>query len=143
MNGTEVYVLRGRTLSGSSSINGMVYIRGHRADYDEWADTGLSDWSWDAVLPYFLKSERNESFGDPALHGQAGPLNVTFIDRPNRLDEVFVEAAETLQYRRNEDFNGAEQDGFGVHQVTQINGRRCSAAVAYLKPRAGGPILKS
>ena len=142
MGGASVYVPRGRTLGGSSSINGMVYIRGHREDYDEWAEAGLTGWGWDDVLPYFLKSERNESFGDPALHGQAGPLNVTFIDRPNPLGDVLVEAAESLQYRRNDDFNGIEQEGFGVHQVTQRNGRRCSAAVAYLSPARDRPNLK-
>jgi len=142
MNGATVYIPRGRALGGSSSINGMVYIRGHRADYDEWADAGLTGWGWDGVLPYFLKSERNESFADPALHGQGGPLNVTFVNQYNHMDEVLFEAAEALQYRRNEDFNGAEQEGFGVHQVTQINGRRCSAAVAYLKPIRGRPNLE-
>ena len=142
MNGTTVYIPRGRTLGGSSSINGMVYIRGHRADYDEWAGAGLADWGWDGVLPYFLKSERNESFADPALHGQSGPLNVTFVGQPNHMDEVLVEAAQSLQYRHNDDFNGEEQDGFGVHQVTQINGRRCSAAVAYLTPVRGRPNLE-
>ncbi len=134
MDGASVYIPRGRALGGSSAINGMVYVRGHRDDYEEWAATGLAGWGWDGVLPYFLKSERNECFGDDALHGQGGPLTVTFIDRPNPLGDVFVAAAESLQFRHNRDFNGAEQEGFGVHQVTQKNGRRCSAATAFLTP---------
>ena len=141
MDGASVPVPRGRTLGGSSSINGMVYIRGHRSDYDDWAASGLDGWGWADVLPWFLKSERNASFSDPALHGQDGPLDVTFVPRLNPLGEAFVTAAESLQYRRNDDFNGVEQDGFGPHQVTQRNGRRCSAAAAFLAPARGRPNL--
>ncbi len=142
MNGAAVYIPRGRSLGGSSSINGMVYIRGHRGDYDEWEAAGLSGWGWDDVLPYFLKSEHNETYGASALHGQGGPLNVTYVDRPNPLGETLVEAAESLQYSRNEDFNGADQEGFGVFQVTQRDGRRCSAAAAFLTPAKGRPNLE-
>ena len=141
MNGAAVYIPRGRALGGSSSINGMVYIRGHRGDYDEWEAAGLRGWGWKDVLPYFLKSEHNEIHVADALHGQGGPLNVTCLDRPNPLGETLVEAAESLQYTRNEDFNGAVQDGFGVFQVTQRDGRRCSAAAAFLTPAKSRPNL--
>ncbi len=142
MNGARVYIPRGRTLGGSSSINGMVYIRGHRGDYDEWAETGLSGWGWDEVLPYFLKSEHNETYGGGALHGQGGPLNITHVDRPNPLGDTLVEAAQSLQHRRNEDFNGPKQEGFGVFQVTQRNSKRFSAAAAFLTPAKGRPNLE-
>lgn len=142
MGGASVYIPRGRVLGGSSSINGMVYIRGHRTDYDDWAALGNDGWGWDDVLPYFKKAERNEQFGDDPLHGDAGPLNVTFIDSPSALHETFFEAAEQLQHRRIENFNGAEQDGFGIHQVTQKGGRRWSTAVAYLDPARNRPNLK-
>ena len=137
MNGASVYIPRGRTLGGSSSINGMVYIRGHQRDYDDWAAAGNPGWAWADVLPYFLKSENNETFADSVLHGDGGPLNVTFVNSPSILHDVLCEAAEGLQHRRTEDFNEAEQDGFGLHQVTQKNGRRCSAAVAFLAPVRG------
>ncbi len=137
MDGASVYVPRGRALGGSSSINAMVYVRGHRRDYDDWAAAGNPGWAWADVLPCFLKSERNETFGRSDLHGGDGPLNVTFVDRPNRLHETLCEAAESLQYRRTDDFNGPEQDGFGLHQVTQKDGRRCSAAAAFLAPARG------
>ena len=134
MNGAKVYIPRGKTVGGSSSINGMVYIRGHRLDYDDWAAAGNPAWGWDDVLPYFLKAENNESFPDSDLHGVGGPLNVTFIDKPSKLQASLAEAAEQLQLPYIEDFNGAEQDGYGLHQVTQKNGKRWSAAAAYLKP---------
>jgi choline dehydrogenase-like flavoprotein len=134
MNGARVSVPRGRALGGSSSINGMVYIRGHRGDYDDWAAAGNPGWGWDDVMPYFLKSENNRSFPESEYHGKGGPLNVTFVDRPSKLHASLAEAAEQLQYRVVEDFNGAEQDGYGIHQVTQKNGRRWSAAAAYLTP---------
>ena len=145
MGGAAVYIPRGKVLGGSSSINGMVYIRGHRNDYDDWSAAGNPGWGWDDVLPYFKKAENNEQFGDDPvhgpLHGTSGPLNITFIDQPSALHETFCEAAEQLQYRRNENFNGAEQDGFGIHQVTQKGGRRWSTAVAYLNPARNRPNL--
>ena len=134
LGGRQVFTPRGKTLGGSSSINGMVYIRGHRKDYNEWAEAGNTGWSWTDVKPYFLKAENNEQFGGDRHHAKGGPLNVTFIKSPSSLDKVFVEAAETLQYRENKDFNGDEQDGFGIHQVTQKNGQRFSTARAYLEP---------
>ena len=137
LGGRQVFTPRGKTLGGSSSINGMVYIRGHRLDYDEWAEAGNAGWSWRDVKPYFVKAENNEQFGGDAHHGKGGPLNVTFIKSPSKIDQVFVEAAETLQYRENKDFNADEMDGFGIHQVTQKNGRRWSSARAYLEPAKG------
>jgi len=142
MNDTSVYIPRGRTLGGSSSINGMVYIRGHRTDYDDWKAAGNPGWGWDNVLPYFIKAEGNEVFYDSPLHGNDGPLNVTYIRSPSPMNEALGSAAERLQYRRNDDFNGPEQDGFGMYQVTQKNGRRWSAARAYLDPARSRSNLK-
>ncbi|MEE3000175.1 MAG: GMC family oxidoreductase N-terminal domain-containing protein [Pseudomonadota bacterium] len=133
MHNRELFTPRGRTLGGSSSINGMVYIRGNRLDYDEWADLGNKGWSWNDVKPYFLKAEHNEQFDDEH-HGQGGPLNVTFPNIVSPLEQDFVHAAEKLQYKHNRDFNGQTQEGIGLHQATQKNGRRWSAAKAYLHP---------
>ncbi len=124
---------RGRVLGGSSSINAMCYIRGVPGDYDDWAAAGASGWGWDAVLPYFRRSERN-SRGDDALHGSLGPLHVADLRYTNPLSSVFIQAGEQAGYARNEDFNGPRQQGFGFYQVTQKNGARCSSAVAYLDP---------
>lgn len=123
---------RGRTLGGSSSVNGMVYIRGHKWDYDHWASLGNEGWSYDDVLPYFIKSEHNESLNDD-YHGKDGPLNVAELRHDNPFSRYFVEAG-SQHYPINHDFNGAEQEGIGLYQVTQKNGKRCSAAVGYLNP---------
>lgn len=123
---------RGRTLGGSSSVNGMVYIRGHKWDYDHWASLGNEGWSYDDVLPYFTKSEHNESLDDD-YHGKDGPLNVAELRHDNPFSRYFVEAG-SQHYPINHDFNGAEQEGVGLYQVTQKNGKRCSAAVGYLNP---------
>ena len=140
MNDRAIFTPRGKTLGGSSSINAMVYIRGNRLDYDEWADLGNDGWSWADVKPYFLKAENNEQFTDEH-HAQGGPLNVTFPRIRNPLEKDFVAAAESLQYNFNPDFNGDSQEGVGIHQATQINGRRCSTAVAYLHPAMKRPNL--
>lgn len=123
---------RGRTLGGSSSVNGMVYIRGHKWDYDHWASLGNNGWSYEDVLPYFVKSEHNETYDDQ-YHGKDGPLNVDQLRHDNPFTRYFVEAA-SKHYKTNDDFNGADQEGVGVYQVTQKKGKRCSAAVAYLNP---------
>ena len=123
---------RGRTLGGSSSVNGMVYIRGHKWDYDHWASLGNEGWSYDDVLPYFTKSEHNESLDDD-YHGKDGPLNVAELRHDNPFSRYFVEAG-SQHYPINHDFNGAEQEGVGLYQVTQKNGKRCSAAAGYLNP---------
>ncbi len=128
-----IFLPRGKTLGGSSAINGMVYIRGNRGDYDEWAELGNPGWAWRDVLPYFKKSENNEHF-DGELHGTGGELNVKYLETPNPLNELWTSAAERLQYKRSADFNGETQEGFGTYQVTQKNGRRASTAVAFLKP---------
>ena len=133
MNNRPIYMPRGKTLGGSSSINAMVYIRGNRLDYDEWAELGNEGWSWNDVKPYFLKAENNEQFVDDH-HSQGGPLNVTFPNIRSPLEKDFVAAAEMLQHKFNPDFNGQSQEGVGIHQATQKRGRRWSTSMAYLRP---------
>lgn len=140
INNRRVYLPRGRVLGGSSSMNAMIYIRGHRADYDEWASEGATGWSYGDVLPYFIKAESNER-GPDQFHGKLGPLSVSEGRSNHRLCKNFVAAAETAGLARNADFNGAEQEGIGVYQFTQRNGLRCSAAVAYLHPAMHRPNL--
>lgn len=124
---------RGKVLGGSSSINAMCYIRGHRRDYDLWAEAGNTGWSYRDVLHYFRKSETNERGAD-GFHGGSGPLNVADLRYTNKLSSVFIDAAHEAGFLRNEDFNGERQEGFGLYQVTQKNGQRCSAAAGYLRP---------
>src|SRR5947209_268205 len=131
---------RGRTLGGSSSINSMIYIRGNPADYDAWAGMGFGGWGWNDVLPYFLKAEDNER-GASGLHGVGGPLRVSEGRARHGTCEAFIEAAVEAGIPPNEDFNGPEQDGVGWYQLTQREGMRCSAAVAYLHPAVGRPNL--
>jgi len=133
LNNRRLYWPRGRVLGGSSSINAMCYSRGHRADYDAWAVAGNPGWHWDAVLPYFMKSQ-DQGRGASELHGTGGPLSVEDLGHVNPLSEVFIQAADQAGFGRNDDFNGSSQRGFGLYQVTQKNGRRCSASVAYLRP---------
>jgi choline dehydrogenase-like flavoprotein len=124
---------RGRTLGGSSSINAMVYTRGNRIDYDDWATEGASGWGNDAVLPYFIKAEANQR-GSDQYHGAFGPLSVSDSRSPHELYDAFIEAGLQAGCSYNADFNGRQQDGVGPYQLTQRNGMRCSAAVAYLHP---------
>lgn len=133
MNGKIGKQPRGRTLGGSSSINAMIYIRGSKADYDGWAKAGASGWGWNDVLPYFRKAEDNER-GAGAYHATGGPLTVSDLRYKNPLSQTFLDGAGELQLPTNGDFNGAKQEGMGFYQVTQRDGRRCSAAVAYLHP---------
>lgn len=133
LNNRVCYQPRGRVLGGSSSINGMIYIRGSANDYDRWAAAGAQGWAWDDVLPYFKKAENNERGADE-YHGAGGPLNVTELRYKNPLSEQFLEAAAELQLPQNDDFNGASQEGMGFYQVTQKDGRRWSSARAYLEP---------
>jgi choline dehydrogenase-like flavoprotein len=133
LNGRIGYQPRGRGLGGSSAINAMVYIRGNAYDYDQWAALGCDGWAYQDVLPYFKKSEGNER-GGTAFHGGDGPLNVADQHHPQTGSSAFVEAAAQLQLPRNDDFNGASQDGFGMYQVTQKAGERWSAARAYVEP---------
>lgn len=133
LNGRRGYQPRGKVLGGSSSINAMIYARGHASDYDAWAAQGNPGWSFADVLPYFKRAEHNERGAD-ALHGQGGPLNVMDLRSPNPFLPSFVEAGVQAGYPHNSDFNGAEQEGVGVYQVTHKNGERHSAAKAYLTP---------
>ena len=142
LKGRELYLPRGKTLGGSSSINGMIYIRGHRLDYDEWSNMGNMGWDFKNVLPYFLKSENNESFFEGPFHGKQGPLNIRHLKKINPLHQDFLSSAESLQYKINPDFNGAAQEGFGIYQVTQKNGRRNSTSQAFLKPIKNRKNLK-
>ena len=133
LDGRTVYLPRGRMLGGSSSMNAMIYIRGNRLDYDEWEGLGLEGWGWADVLPYFLKAEDNER-GASELHGAGGPLRVSDGRSKHPLMDAWLEAAEQAGLPPNPDFNGPRQDGIGYYQLTQRNGMRCSAAVAYLHP---------
>ena len=123
----------GKVLGGSSSVNAMIYIRGHRSDYDHWAAQGNPGWSYDEVLPYFKRAEHNER-GANAFHGSSGPLNVMDLRSPTRFGPMFIKAGEQAGFRSNPDFNGADQEGIGMYQVTHKAGERFSAAKAYLKP---------
>ena len=134
LNGRTGYQPRGRGLGGSSAINAMLYIRGNRWDYDNWAALGCSGWGYEDVLPYFRRAEHNVR-GEDAFHGDEGPLWVSDQHWPNPASRAFVEAAAELQLPRNADFNGASQAGFGMYQVTQKDGERWSAARAYVEPR--------
>ncbi|KUP94594.1 GMC family oxidoreductase [Tritonibacter horizontis] len=141
LNGRRGYQPRGRALGGSSAINAMLYVRGHRDDYDHWADLGCDGWDWQSVLPYFKRSENNED-GETAHHGANGPLHVCRQKSSRPITEAFVEAATRLQYRRSDDFNTGDNEGFAPYAVTQFhdekrNGERCSAAAAYLHPVMG------
>ncbi|KQS03169.1 glucose-methanol-choline oxidoreductase [Sphingomonas sp. Leaf357] len=131
LNGRRGYQPRGRGLGGSSAINAMLYLRGNRWDYDNWAAMGCPGWSYDEVLPWFKHAERN-NHGADAFHGRSGPLHVSHQTSPHAGSIEFVESARHLQIPVNEDFNGARQDGAGVFQVTQHNGERWSAGRAYL-----------
>src|ERR1700712_1438083 len=133
LNGRIGYQPRGKGLGGSSAINAMVYIRGHRNDYDQWADLGNSGWSYADVLPYFKRSEDNADF-DGEYHGKGGPLAVNKLRSDNPVQQTFLQAAREAPFRTREDFNGDEQEGLGIYQVTQKNGERWSAARAYIHP---------
>ncbi len=132
-NDRRMYWPRGKTLGGSSSINAMLYVRGHAWDYDHWRQLGNEGWSYQDVLPYFKKAENNERGADD-FHGTGGPLNVADQVDPSPLNEAFLKACEQAGHQRVKDFNGAEQDGVGLYQVTQKNQERWSAASAYLRP---------
>jgi len=135
-NGQPMYVPRGKTLGGSSSTNAMLYVRGQKADYDEWAALGNKGWAYDDLLPYFKKSETNER-GENEFHGSSGPLHVS--DRPvfYPISNVFIEGARQAGFKVNPDFNGADQEGVGMYQCTIKDGERCGAGRGYLKPALG------
>jgi choline dehydrogenase-like flavoprotein len=146
LNGRRGYQPRGRALGGSSAINAMLYVRGHPSDYDDWAALGCEGWSWSDVLPIFRRSEANVR-GEDGLHGASGPLQVSEQRNPRPISHAFVDAASEVQIRRNDDFNGPDQEGAGLFQVTQFwengkQGERCSAAAAYLHPVMSRPNLQ-
>jgi choline dehydrogenase len=136
-DGRRLPIPRGKVLGGSSSVNAMIYIRGNRADYDGWDVPG---WAWDDLFPYFLKAEDNERGASP-WHGVGGPLPVSDQRSGNAITPAFVDAGVEAGLARNEDFNGLEQDGVGMYQVTQRGGMRASASVAYLHPAMERPNL--
>lgn len=136
----RIYWPRGKVLGGTSSINAMVYIRGHRQIYDDWQAAGNEGWSYAEVLPLFKKSQHQER-GANAYHGADGPLNLADPRDANPLSCAFVDAAQEIGFTLNTDFNGAEQEGFGFYQVTQKDGQRWSAAAAFLKPAMQRPNL--
>jgi choline dehydrogenase len=133
--GRETYQPRGRGLGGSSSINGMIYIRGHARDFDHWRQLGLTGWGYRDVLPYFRRSERNERFSD-AYHGTEGPVTVSTPDETSELYQAFLSAGQAAGYPLTEDFNGRSQEGFGLFQTTIRDGARASSSAAYLRGEA-------
>ena len=142
LGGRRLWWPRGKVLGGSSSINAMCYTRGVARDYDEWAAmTGDERWAWASVLPVFKRGEGNTGGAD-AFHGADGPLTVARLRHHNVLSQAFIDAAHAAGHPRNDDFNGARQQGFGYYAVTQRNGARCSSAVAYLRPALTRSNLK-
>ncbi len=140
LNGRKGYQPRGKVLGGSSSINAMIYIRGDKADYDEWARLGNKNWSYKDVLPYFKKSE-NRSAGANEFHGQDGPLHVQPVRSPGSISEVFFEAGRQNQIPMNDDFNGESQEGIGMYEVTHKDGERWNTARAFLDDNMDRPNL--
>lgn len=146
LGGRRGYQPRGRALGGSSALNAMLYVRGHPSDYNDWAKAGCDGWGWSDVLPLFRRSECNIR-GTDALHGNSGPLEVVDQKSPRPISRAFVDAAAEVQIRRNDDFNGPDQEGAGLYQVTQFwqdgkQGERCSVAAAYLHPVMSRKNLK-
>jgi choline dehydrogenase-like flavoprotein len=139
--GRRGYQPRGKVLGGSSSVNAMIYARGHASDYDDWAARGNPGWAFEDVLPYFKRAEHNERGAD-AFHGTGGPLNVADLRSPNPVLADFFAAAQQAGHPLNPDFNGAQQEGVGAYQVAHRDGERFSAAKAYLTPHLGRPNLQ-
>ncbi len=140
MQGRRIYIPQGKALGGSSSINYMIYIRGNPADYDHWANLGNTGWSYDEVLPYFIKAETNEAFAD-CYHGTTGPLVVSSHSQLSPVTQRYLAAAQQAGIAYNPDFNGEQQGGCGPLQRTIADGSRCSAASAYLHPARLRPNL--
>jgi choline dehydrogenase len=140
LGGRRLFLPRGKVLGGSGSINAMIYVRGNRADYDEWAAGGAEGWSYADVLPYFKRSEDNER-GEDEFHGVGGPMAVSDSRSMSPLIETMIEASVLAGHEHNPDFNGAVQEGVGRFQLTQRDGRRCSTAAAFLHPAAHRPNL--
>ncbi len=140
-NGRRIFWPRGKVLGGSSSINGMVYIRGQHEDFDLWRQFGNTGWSSTDVLPYFKRAQ-HQVRGASEFHSTGGPLCVSDTSEHHPICEAFIAGAMELGYERNDDFNGAKQDGVGYHQTTTRNGKRCSTAVGYLHPVRNRPNLR-
>lgn len=141
LNGRSIEWPRGKVLGGSSSLNGLLYVRGQPQDYDRWRQMGNAGWGWDDVLPLFKRAENNERGADE-FHGNEGPLSVSNMRIQRPITDAWVAAAQAAGYKFNPDYNGAEQEGVGFFQLTSRNGRRCSAAVAYLNPVKSRPNLQ-
>ncbi len=141
VRGRTISIPRGKTLGGSSSINGMLYVRGNPLDYNTWSQLGNRGWSYESVLPYFRKSEHFEGDGDET-RGKGGPLNVAHMIEQHEICDAVIEAAEREGYPRNPDYNNGHQEGFGYYQVTQKQGRRWSTARAFLDPARARPNLQ-
>ncbi len=141
LHGRRVFWPRGKVLGGSSSINGLLYVRGQVQDYDHWRQLGNAGWAWDDVLPYFRRSEGRAGPADERLHGRDGPLGVSDLPDRTELAESYIRAAMELGIPRTEDFNGASQEGVGYYHVTAKHGRRSSAATAFLRPAMKRPNL--
>jgi choline dehydrogenase len=139
--GRKIFWPRGKVLGGSSSINGMVYIRGQNEDFDHWRQLGNAGWSSSDVLPYFKRGE-HQTRGEDEFHATGGPLCVSDVQDGHPLCEAFIKACNAAGYKRNDDFNGADQEGAGYHQTTIRNGKRCSTAVGYLHPAMKRPNLR-
>ncbi|MEO1797004.1 MAG: GMC family oxidoreductase N-terminal domain-containing protein [Pseudomonadota bacterium] len=144
LGGRRGYQPRGKGLGGSSAINAMLYVRGHRSDYDRWAEEGCTSWGWDDVLPYFLRSERNAR--SAPIHGSEGPLQVADQHAPREISHAYLDACGQMQLPLTDDFNGGETEGASFFQVTQFHdgprrGERCSASAAYLEPVMARPNL--
>lgn len=140
LNGRSIEWPRGKVLGGSSSLNGLLYVRGQPQDYDRWAQMGNKGWSWDDVLPLFKRAEKNERGADE-YHGDQGPLSVSNMRIQRPITDAWVAAAQAAGYPFNPDYNGETQEGVGFFQLTAKNGRRCSSAVAYLNPARQRPNL--
>jgi len=140
LDNRQIIQPRGKVLGGSSSINGLLYIRGQSADFDHWRQLGNSGWSFEDVLPYFRRAE-DQARGEDALHGVGGPLAVSDVCEPHPLCEAFIAAAQQAGFPRNDDFNGPTQEGAGYFQLTARRGRRCSTAVGYLRQARRRPNL--
>jgi choline dehydrogenase-like flavoprotein len=141
LGGRSLHTPRGKALGGSSSMNSMIYIRGHASDYDRWAQAGCPGWDWNSVLPYFKKSENNQLGQDPRLHGTGGELNVEAARDPNPVSRLFVRAAQSVGIRRNDDFNGEQLEGCGIYDLTQKYARRLSSYRAFVAPVISRPNL--
>ncbi|WP_296256883.1 MULTISPECIES: GMC family oxidoreductase [unclassified Pseudomonas] len=141
LNGRSLHTPRGKALGGSSSMNSMIYIRGHASDYDRWAQAGCPGWDWNSVLPYFKKSENNRLGQDRRLHGTNGELNVEAARDPNPVSKLFVKAAERVGIRTNDDFNGERLEGCGIYNLTQKDARRLSSYRAFVAPVLDRPNL--